>query len=71
MGDFKGAIEDYNQAIAIDSNYAKAYYNRGVVNLKTSDLMNALNDFKKAIALQADYPEAVINRDIVLERIKN
>ena len=29
LGDKKGAIADYSKAIAIDPQYAYAYYNRG------------------------------------------
>ena len=28
--DYERAIEDYTQVIALDPNYAKAYYNRGL-----------------------------------------
>ena len=42
------AIEDYSQAIRLDPQYAKAYYNRGIAygNLGQQEIAN--RDFAKA-----------------------
>ena len=29
LGDYRGAIQDYNKAIELNPKYANAYYNRG------------------------------------------
>ena len=33
-GDYDGAIENFNLAIKLDPNYAKAYYYRGAINME-------------------------------------
>ena len=47
-GEFDKAIEDFNKAIAINPNYAKAYYNRGVIYYKKWLDEKAISDFRKA-----------------------
>jgi tetratricopeptide (TPR) repeat protein len=51
LGDKKGAIEDYNQALQINPNYAKAYYLRGVARALSGDKKGAIEDFQKAADL--------------------
>jgi tetratricopeptide (TPR) repeat protein len=50
---FQEALDDFNQAIKIDSKYAQAYANRALVyrEMKRPDL--ALADFNRAIQLDA------------------
>lgn len=62
-GNYRGALADYNQAIAINPNYAPAYYNRG--NLKyqnLKDYQGALKDYDRAIAINPVYASAYVNR---------
>jgi V8-like Glu-specific endopeptidase len=50
--DFQGALADFDRAIALNSNYAKFYFYRGILkhnNLK--DFQGALADFDRAILL--------------------
>lgn len=42
------AIEDYNQAISNNPNYANAYNNRAITHAKSGDKEKAIADFKKA-----------------------
>jgi len=61
-GQHDRAIEDYNQAIRLNPNYATAFYNRGVSWARKNDLQRALADFKKFSELapsDPDGPEAV------------
>jgi tetratricopeptide (TPR) repeat protein len=51
LGDFKGAIVDYNQVLKINPNYAKAYTNRGLVKYDLGDKQGALSDLKTAAQL--------------------
>ena len=51
------AIEDYNQAIRLNPNYAIAFYNRGVSWERKNDLQRALADFKKFSELSPSDPD--------------
>ena len=50
-GNYEFAIEDFNIAIALDSNNAGAYFNRGSAYYKTGEFAYAIVDFDMAIAL--------------------
>jgi Tfp pilus assembly protein PilF len=56
--DPKGAIVDFDAAIAAYPNFAAAFYEKGSAQLKTNDLDGALESFVKAITLKPDYIEA-------------
>jgi tetratricopeptide (TPR) repeat protein len=62
----KGGIEDYNQALRINPNYAEAYYNRGVTRAQLKggieDFNEALEDFNEALRINPNYAEAYYNR---------
>jgi hypothetical protein len=45
----KGAIEDYTKAIELCSNYAFAYYRRGVTKQKLNDFKGSIEDYTKFI----------------------
>lgn len=47
--DFEGALSHFNSAIEYNSEYAKAYYGKGLVYQKQGDLENMLVAFEKAI----------------------
>ena len=56
--DPKGAVADFDAAIAAYPNFAAAYYQKGAELLKTNDWDGALQSFVKAIQLKPDYVEA-------------
>ena len=68
-GDFKGALEEYNLAINIDSSDANYYLNRGLVKEKLKDYEGSINDFTKAISLKPDYESAWFNRGNVFTKL--
>ena len=37
LGDYRGAIADYNKAIELNPKYVKAYYNRGIAKKRLGD----------------------------------
>lgn len=49
MKDFKGALADYDQAIALDKGFGHAYIGRGKARLETGDYAGALADLNHAI----------------------
>lgn len=64
-GDFDGAIKDYNEAIKLSQNYAKAYYNRGYAKFLKNYFCGALKDYNKAIELNSKYDKAYNNRGLI------
>ncbi len=51
IGNYDQAIKDFSQVIRLNSNNAKAYYNRGVILHKLQDLPAAIADFSKSANL--------------------
>jgi len=45
------AIEEYSKAIALDNNYAEAYYNRGLAQFKYYDKVSGCQDIDRSIEL--------------------
>ena len=63
--DYRGAIADYNKAIRLNPNYAKAYSDRGAVKYDLGDKQGAIADFNEAIRLNPTFANAYYNRGIV------
>jgi Flp pilus assembly protein TadD len=53
-GDLNGAMTDYNQAIKLNPNNARAYTNRGNAKRKEGDLDGAMADYTRAAKLGGD-----------------
>ena len=64
LGDYKGAITDYDSTIRLNPNYAPAYYNRGIAKYKLGQHFAAIADYDTAIRLKPDYAPAYYNRGI-------
>jgi tetratricopeptide (TPR) repeat protein/V8-like Glu-specific endopeptidase len=53
--DYQGALEDYNQAIILKPDFARAYHDRGLLKAYVlNNPQDALADYNKAIALEPD-----------------
>jgi tetratricopeptide (TPR) repeat protein len=63
-GQHDRAIEDYNKAIALNPNYAEAYYNRGNAYYFKGQYDRAIEEFNKAIALNPNDATAYNNRGL-------
>jgi len=61
-GDHHGAISDYNKAIEINPNDAKAFYNRGWNKGNLKDHDGAISDYTKAIEINPQYAKAFFSR---------
>jgi serine/threonine protein kinase len=61
-GDYDLAINEYNQAIKLNSNYGKAYFKRGLAHHKKNNFVQAIKDYDKAIELKPEYIDAYYNR---------
>jgi tetratricopeptide (TPR) repeat protein len=51
---FDDALDDFNQAIRLDSKYMPAYLNRGLEYERRGDVQHAKEDFSTAVALPAE-----------------
>ncbi|MBU6346235.1 MAG: tetratricopeptide repeat protein [Cyanobacteria bacterium REEB494] len=69
LGDKRGAIDDYNQAIELDSDDADAYYNRGLVRKELGDKRGAISDYTQAILLNPNYADGYYNRGLVYKEL--
>jgi tetratricopeptide (TPR) repeat protein len=68
LGDWDGAMADYNQAVRLDPNYSAAYDNRGNVKRQKGDLNGAMADINQAITLNPKNATAYFNRARVKEK---
>ena len=57
--DFQGAVEHFNDAIAVDSTHFKAYYMRGLSWEKLSKYPEARSDYQKCLDVQTNYNLAI------------
>ncbi len=64
QGKNKEALEDVNNAIALDPNYADSYNIRGIVRKDLGDIQGAIKDYTNAIALDANFFKPYYNRAI-------
>lgn len=53
-GNYKGAIDSYDKALAIEKDY-RIYYQKGVTQKKARDLEGAKNSFESCIKLKSDF----------------
>jgi len=65
LGDFEGAIADYDEAIRLDPDGADAYTSRGLAKANLGNLEGAIADFDEAIRLDPEYTIAYFNRGLV------
>ena len=69
LGDYKGAITDYTQAIRLNPDHAKAYYNRGLAKSNLGQYFAAIADYDIAIRLNPDDADAYNNRGNVKSKL--
>jgi tetratricopeptide (TPR) repeat protein len=54
MGDYTGAMDDYNQALKINDANGNAYFNRALILYEQKQYLPALKDFDMAIQIKPD-----------------
>ena len=54
MGVYQEAIKDYEQALKINPNEAKAFYNRAIVYSRLEEMKKAIDDYQNAAKLFGD-----------------
>jgi len=69
MGDFNGALSDFNIAIKLKPYFPEAINNRGNIYIKIYKFESAIDDFNKAIEINPQFADAYFNRGIVYAKI--
>lgn len=59
---FKYAMENYNEAIRIDSSNYKSLINRGNIHKRNGDMYKAIRDYNSALKIQPNSIEGLSNR---------
>tara|TARA_B100000809_G_scaffold174968_1_gene172264 strand:- start:119 stop:730 length:612 start_codon:yes stop_codon:yes gene_type:complete len=62
LNDYHGAIQDFNEAIALNDKNPIAYYERGKAKDKLGDFYGAVQDFDSAISEDNKYFDAYVER---------
>ena len=65
LGEQQQALKAYDQAIALNPQYAQAYNNRGVLRSEQGDPAGARTDCDQAIALNPQFAQAYNNRGVL------
>jgi tetratricopeptide (TPR) repeat protein len=60
--EYDRSIQDYDESIRLNPNYAKPFNNRGIAYQKKGQYQRAITDFNEAIKLNPDYAIAFANR---------
>ena len=60
--EYDRAIQDFDESVRINPNYAKAFNNRGVAHQRKGEYERAIENFDEAIRLDSDYAIAFANR---------
>jgi len=68
-GYYKGAAEDYTEALRLDATDPELFMARGITREKLKDYEGALSDYTKAIDLRENMEKAWLNRGNVLSKL--
>ena len=68
QGRLDEAVQQFRQAIKVDSKYADAHVNWGVALYQKGDLEAAANQFREALALDPTHEHARKNLDAIIAR---
>ncbi|MCY7368893.1 MAG: tetratricopeptide repeat-containing serine protease family protein [Chamaesiphon sp.] len=70
-GDYRGAIVDYDRALALNSQFEEIYFRRGVARTLIKDWQGAEADYTKAIATKPEYAEGYLLRGSIRNTLNN
>jgi tetratricopeptide (TPR) repeat protein len=60
--DYTGAINNFNEAIKLDTGFLEAYENRGVTKYYLEDIEGAIEDYDKALKINPDDGNTYVRR---------
>ncbi len=69
IGDYAGAIADYDASLALNPDRATSYNNRGLAKYHLGNVPGAIADYTKAIELDPDEPVTYFNRAVAYYKI--
>lgn len=62
LGQYSEAIQDYDEAIKLNSRFVEAYNNRGAIKATLGQYAESIQDYDKATELNPKYEQAYYNR---------
>ncbi len=71
IGNYTGAIENFNIVIKFKPYLPEAYFYRGVAKHQLEDYRGAIKDYNKAIEIKPYYPQAYTNRGMAYHNLKD
>ena len=71
MGDWKGAVADFDECLAIDQKHFSSYTNRGFCYRKLGMFKMAIKDYSRSIELDANYIKSYNNRAFCRAKIED
>lgn len=70
-GDYRGAITDYDQALALNPQFGEVYFRRGIARTLIQDWRGAESDYSQAILIKPEYAEAYLHRGSIRNTLNN
>ena len=64
-------IKDYDKCIALNPNFAYAYFNRAYLKFQNENYIGAIEDYSEAINQSSSFAEAYLNRALILLILEN
>jgi tetratricopeptide (TPR) repeat protein len=64
VNDYKDVLADYSTCLALNPDFAFAYFNMAYVKCKMRNYEEALSDLNKALEIESDFAEAYFNRGL-------
>lgn len=71
LGDLKGAIQDYDEVIRLNSSYIDAYNMRGFLKDEVGDAEGAMQDYNQVILLNPKDAQAYNNRGNLKSKLRD
>ena len=71
VGNYQGAIADYDKGIGINPQNADAYYSRGIAKSNLGDYQGAIADYTKALEINPQDVDVYSNRGITREMVND
>lgn len=63
-GDLSGAIQEFNLALRINTEFVDAYYQRGLARFDLKDTQGAIEDYDRVLQIQSDRIDAYFARSL-------